>query len=259
MLNDVCSLITKASLPKGKAWELKPDGDYEKTIDGIGEILSIICEKAEAVKNVRNPLLTNLLNDLEREYGVLKNADLNEDERRAVLSEKKYNSIIQGNPERLQSILQQIDSRIKVYQNSPAVDPTSFIGQGFLIIDTGRGDAAGGAIPANSWPFVFFVGGDVTRDVDGSILTMEELVLSIEREQLVTDAIIAYKGIYNWTAATLVIGVKGFIHDAVGNIICDAVGNQLYSLFEFSFDGNWVDESGNTFVDDSGNNFNFYY
>lgn len=257
MLNDVCKLIVKAALPKGKAWEIKPDGDYQKTIDGIGEVLALLCEKAETVRNVRNPLFTTLLDDLEREYGVLKNADLNEDERRAVLAEKKYNSIIAGNPERLQSILQQIDPQINVYQNSPAVDPTPFIGQGFLIIDKGRGDSAGGSIPADSWPMVFFVGGEVTRDVDGSILTMEELVLSIEREQLVTDAIVAYKGIYCWTAATLVIGVKGYLHDAVGNIICDANGNQIYSLFEFANSGNWVDESANTFVDDSGNNFVF--
>jgi hypothetical protein len=254
-----CELTIRAALPKGAAWNPKAGGNYDKTIEGSGEILKEICTEAEKVATVRDPYKTFLLDDLEREFGILKNDILTDDERRSAIAQKKYNSIIQGNPERLQDILQQIDSRLNVYQNSPAVDPTPFIGQGFLIIDAGRGDSAGGAIPADSWPLVFFVGGAVTRAGDGSILTIEEVVLPIEKEKLVTDPIIGFKGSFTWCACVLVVGEKGYIHDAVGNFLVDANVNQIYSLFEWTADDIWVDDNGDNFVDDNGNDFNFYY
>jgi hypothetical protein len=258
-LAEACKFIFRAALPKGAAWKPKPGGNYDKILDGVGEIYTEICTEAEKVKTVRIPSETFLLDDLERDYGILKNDALTEQERRDNLDQKKYNSIIQGNPERLEEILQKVDPNLKVYQNSPAVDPEPFIGQGFLIISEGRGDSAGGLIPEDSWPLVFFVGGAATFDVDGSILTIDEVVLPVEKETLVTDPILAYKGLYDWCAAVVVTGTKGLLKDANNNFITDAVGNDIYVLFEFDFEGTLADESGNDVVDENGNLIEIYF
>jgi len=227
-MSSIGELIIKAAMPKGVAWKPKPNGNYDKILQGIGEIIDLIIDNTDNLREVRNPLLTEILNDLEREFGVLTNSALTDTERRLFLSEKKKNSIINGNPEGLQEILQKVDAGLFVYQNNPPVDPQPFIDQGFIIINNGRGDSTGGVIPTEDWPLLFFVGGVATRNVGGEIISMAEVILPIEKEEFATKPIVSYKGLYTWAVAKFLVGEKYYLVDAVDNQIVDGDGNNVY-------------------------------
>ncbi len=55
----------------------------------------------------------------------------------------------------------------------------------------------------NAWPFIFFVGGVETRDIDGSILDIERAEIPIERRDEFIRIILKYKPLDTW--GTLVV------------------------------------------------------
>ena len=258
-LEERCKLAIRAALPTGAAWTPKPGGNYDNYLEALGEIIALICENLNTVRDVRDPHKTDLLDDLERDFGIIKNDVDTEEQRRVVLAERMFNSVISGNPEGLERILQSVDPGFRVYQNSPAVDPQKFIDQGFVIISRGRGDTFSGPIPEESWPLVWFVGGEATFGVSGEIESMAELVLPIEKESQAVVPILSYKGLFTWAAATFVLGTKGYLEDAVGNFICDANDNNIYVLFEWQEQGNLNDQAGDFLVNDSGDKLRVYY
>ncbi len=231
MSNTIGELIIKAALPKGSAWKPKKDGNYDKILKTTGKIIDLILDKNDKIRKVRSPLETDVLDDLEREYGILTNILLTEAERRIFLDDKKKNLIIDGNPEGLEDILQKVDPGLFVYQNDPPVDPNPFLSEGFIIINNGRGDQTSGIpIPEENFSSVFFVGGVAVRNGMNEIISIDEVVLPIEKEEFVTDPIVAYKGLQVWCVAKLLVGVKKNLCDGAGNSITDAVGDNIYAV-----------------------------
>ena len=251
-------LVVKAALPRGAVWEPKKDGNYEKILAAIGDIFDLINTDVDNLRYITDPNRTIVLDDLERDYGIIRNDDLTEEERKNNLITQIRNSIIDGNENSLTTILQQISPDINVYQNNPPVDPQVFIDQGFVLISKGRGDTAG-TIAEESWPLVFFVGGAVTRDGTGRITSIEELVLPETKESLFVNPILAYKSLHSWAAVVMVLGTKQYLRDAQSNLICDANGNNIYVLFNFDNIGILDDSDGNVLVDPSGDNLEVYF
>jgi uncharacterized protein YmfQ (DUF2313 family) len=60
-------------------------------------------------------------------------------------------------------------------------------------------------IPTESdrWPFVFFIGGDATRDVDGRITEVERAEIPSERQNVFENIILKYKPLHSWAGLVI--------------------------------------------------------
>ena len=255
-LNSICELMIKSALPKGQAWRVKPGGNYDKVLQATGEILGSICERMENARYVRNPKKTFVLEDLEREFGILKNNNLSESERRTSLDAKKNQSPGGGTATDLQNALDNAGFDLQVHKNNPSVDPALFLTQNFQMVAggfnayAGRPDAfasiLGGELLVNgsvfdqeeayisqangasmfagntsavsgrfdglkrtpieytvptdpdTWGFVFFVGGDATRDVDGKLTKIEQGEVEATRQAELNRLILSIKPLFTW-------------------------------------------------------------
>jgi len=255
-LEKVCELLVRASLPKGAAWEPKTNGNYDKVISATGEIIKEICERAENARHVRDPQNTFLLDDLEREFGILKNEAFTEQQRRDNLSAKINMVPGNGTADDLQSALDAAGFDLQVHKNNPAVDPAIFLDQAFQMVAggdnayAGRPDAYAGRIGGellvngsvfeqveaylmqangstsyagnsnaisgyfesikrtpieytiptdpDTWGFVFFIGGDATRNVSGELTDIEQAEVELVRKEELKRIILSIKPMYTW-------------------------------------------------------------
>ena len=255
-LNSVCELIIKSALPKGQAWSPTPDGNYDKILQATGEIILNICTRMGNARYVRTPNKTFILDDLEREFGILKNNNLSESERRIILDAKKNQPPGGGTASDLQIALDNAGFNLQVHKNNPSVDPALFLTQNFQMVAGGDNAYAGeptayagllggellvngsvfeqfeayisqanGAsmfagntnaisgrfdglrrepieytIPTDpdTWGFVFFVGGDATRDVDGKLTKIEQGEVEQTRKEELLRLILSIKPIFSW-------------------------------------------------------------
>jgi hypothetical protein len=59
------------------------------------------------------------------------------------------------------------------------------------------------APPEPTWPLVFFIGGDVTRDIDGTILDIERVVIPDNLRALFRTIVLRFKPLYTWAAVAV--------------------------------------------------------
>ncbi len=254
--------IHKSLLPKGKAWSVKQGGDFDKLLSGSADNHQIVKDFLSQLANIRNPEATLVLDDLEREFGILKNPGISEEDRRMTLKSKMFARGGAGTIDDMQNALDTAGFILQVHSNSPAVDPALFLDQNFQVILNGpnafigREDAflnrSGGELLVNgdifslspayesqangatsflgnssanlgffinttqtlltppiptdpdSWPFIFFVGGDATRDPITDELTEIEIaeVDTIRRTELF-KIILKIKPIYTWAGLVI--------------------------------------------------------
>lgn len=256
-LSNTCNLLLKKALPKGAAWIPIPQGEYDLTLEAMSDIICLIANRLQESRYTRNAQLTNILTDLEREYGVLANKLLSEQERRDFLEGKINKSPGAGTADDLQDALDAAGFDLQVHKNDPAVDPAIFLLQNFqmvaggdnayagrpdayagllggeLLVNTfifdqfnayemqaggsvayaGRDEAVAGyfnslsripieyTIPTSSdnWPFVFFVGGDATRDpVTNELTNIEQGMVQSTREEELKRIIMSIKPLFTW-------------------------------------------------------------
>ena len=154
---------------------------------------------------VREPATTPYLADLEREYGLLPDAGLTEDERRAKLEAFAYCPQCSGAADYLQARLNAGGFAVQVHVNSPAVDTMPFIG------------GYGGEVITNPLPYardyddaykvrtlqyaLFFIGGAATRNAEGQITDVARV--TIPEAQLATfrSLVLRYKPVSSWAIA----------------------------------------------------------
>jgi hypothetical protein len=84
--SDLIRAIVDAVLPSGAAWEYKERGDLSKLYDGIADNAGEVQDFLSTLAYVRDPQLTSVLDDLEKDYDVKKDPNLNEQQRRDYLS-----------------------------------------------------------------------------------------------------------------------------------------------------------------------------
>lgn len=265
-LSQACKLVVRAAMPKGSVWIPKPGGNLDKIYDVTGDIIDLICKRMLNARFVRNPKKTFLLDDLEREYGIIKNDLLTELERRTRLDAKKNQSPGGGTATDLQAALDNAGFNVLVHKNNPPVDPALFLTQNFQMVAggdnafagfepisgppttafagllggellvngsvfeqspaitmqaggafafAGNGDAVAGRfdslnrepiiyeIPTDpeDWPFVFFVGGEATRDpITDELTAIEQGFVPNERRSEFETIILSIKPTYTWAA-----------------------------------------------------------
>lgn len=241
---------------RGPIWEPETLGDMDLLFDGIADNLAQIWLFVSSLADIRNPLKTIMLDDLEREYGIATNLLIPEATRRMRLAGIVYARSDNGTEDDMQAALRNVGFDVYVYQNSPAVDPDPFLSKAFQMVAggdnayAGRADAYAGStggellvngdifntsrvytsgagsglyagtghgageyedlliekieypIPTapNDWPLVFFVGGAVTRDGTGAILTIDNAIVDGARENEFKSTILRYKPLDTWAA-----------------------------------------------------------
>ena len=194
-------------LPKGSIWDLDEAGDLYKLLEGSGDNHTTIYEYLKTLAYIREPLQTSILPDLEKEYGLLLNTSLTDQERRDYLHGVAYAPRSTGTHEYLQEQLQAAGFNVQVHVNSPAVDPARFYG------------GAGGEMVTNNvvydrtivearkyqalWGYVFVVGGDAVRDADGSLAVVAPVIISSVLRNLFRELILKYKPLHSWGIAVI--------------------------------------------------------
>ncbi len=119
--------VLLALFPDGAIWNPKIDGDFEDLIAGMGLGSDEMHDAMEALANVRDPHLTTLLSDLEKEYGILTNENVDEQTRRDQLASIKYAKPGTGSHTDLQEKLQEAGFDLVVTPNCPINDPADFL------------------------------------------------------------------------------------------------------------------------------------
>ncbi len=188
---NISRAMIDALWPKGAIWTPAPDGGLDLFLDGNAENKEIVRIALEALATIQIADLTQYLDDMEREYGLIFDDSLSEPERRARLKNAITANQGYGTPWDMQTKLRAAGfTDIYVYQNDPPVDINLFLGNtpnvtfgdpqmsfgnpAFTFANSGGELVVNGAIfyagasfqypipGAEYWPSVFFVGGQAT-------------------------------------------------------------------------------------------------
>lgn len=116
---------------------IDPNGDLSKLFEGLAEDYQDIYDVLNNLANIRDPRLTDVLSDLEREYGIVSDTSLSDSVRRQMLAHIVYRRPTTASWEHLQNAL--IDAgftNLLVTQNNPVVDPADVSsGAGDLLVN----------------------------------------------------------------------------------------------------------------------------
>lgn len=171
-MSELMRAAIDAALPDGSIWNPEPDGDLDKLLDGSAENLETLRLFLSGIKDVRNPALTDYLDELEREFGVLTNMSLTDAQRRAQLHPLVYGRGGGGTIDDMQTALDNAGFNVTVYANDPAVDPDPFLNQIFQMVAGG-----GNAFAGNAGAFARRIGGELL--VNGDIFKMSRIFTSV--------------------------------------------------------------------------------
>jgi len=238
MSSELIQKTQKALLPPGSLWQVEEDGDLDQLLKGTADNWEDVRAFLETVGFVRDPLKTNLLEELEREFGIVPDFDLTEAERREQLAALKFDSVDGvGSDDDLQNLLQAAGFDVQVHRNDPPVDPALFVPPGELLlkgdvflIEPGTAAQCGGEttvcgnveavcgffrgssrtevtpdLPTDpdTFPFFFFVGGDATRDGGGFLTSILPATVPLHRRDRFRSFILEIKPWFTW--AVLII------------------------------------------------------
>lgn len=101
--------------------------------DATAAALEYIRADIKRIQYTRDPTNTLVLSDLEKEYGVITNDNLTEEQRINLLIPLVYAKKTNGTDDDLQTKFDQAGFDVTVYQNSPAIDPAIILDQNFVM------------------------------------------------------------------------------------------------------------------------------
>jgi len=219
--------VFKALLPPGSIWRPVPDGDFDRFIYGRGNNWQYLYNFLKALAYIREPMLTPILADLEKEYGIVTNTALSEEIRRQQLHSVAYAKPGTGSADDLQDALIAAGFVCQVHENDPIVDPALIISDADLLVNgdlvedqfpallfqcggpfvTGNVNAVLGYfrdmdrdlveyhIPTDPrrWNYIFFVGGNRTGPT-----TIVPADIPAERTETFKKIILKYKPLHSW-------------------------------------------------------------
>lgn len=171
--------ILDALLPGGSIWNVKPDGQMDDLLEALGENDDRLADDLCCLCAIRDPFLTPLLSDLEKEYGVATDLNLSEEDRRLQLASVVYNGENNGSRTDLQNALNDAGFDVQVHENSPAVDPDIFLNSIPFMV-AGGDNAYAGFFPTTPGVYTSIAGktgGELL--VNGAIFKQEPDYLSV--------------------------------------------------------------------------------
>lgn len=143
--------IINSELPKGSVWDVKQNGGLDLLFEGLADNNQVVKDFLQNLESLRNPIDTQILDDLEREYGVSTNVVLSEAIRRQRLLAKKTDKSGNGTDWFIQNKLREAGFDVYVYRNDPPSNPSTILNESFISyfggVDSffGGGDAYFGA------------------------------------------------------------------------------------------------------------------
>ena len=221
-MSDLTRKMIDAFLPPGAIWTPQEDEDFDKLLEGMADNAEVVRAFLDQLADIRRPSATplELLSDLEKEFGIVTNTNLTEQQRRDQLASIKFSRGGNGGKDFLEASLRDAGFDVYVHENDPPVDPAPLVSTTSFIV-AGRVGRSAASLTSEDWPLVFFIGGPATRDGGTGEL------LSIEIASIPIDGAVTFKRIiqrsmpmHAW-AATAVVGNKvnyfGFDEDPGAN------------------------------------------
>lgn len=227
----------QALLPEGAIWVPATDEELDQLLTAMSENWLEAYNSAFGLGDVRDPRNTQLLEELEREFGFLRNPNLSEQTRRQQVGAVKYENTDQRNSDDdVQNFLQSASFDVQVHHNDPAVDPALFAGDillnGGLYLQKpeylmqcggeiafcgyqdagatiqsvcGRFDVFSFAdfeydlpIDPAVWPFIYFIGGPAVRDGNGFLTSIAPADVPLNRKNKFIELILSAKPWMDW-------------------------------------------------------------
>jgi len=124
--------ILEALLPPD--FVVDKSSDLQKILEGWGELIAKDSALISRVSDIRNPLKTDFLAELELEAGLIYNSFLSEITRRDRLAARRLRRNEAGWQKSLQDVLDKAGFGLTVHMNYPTVDPNMFTGEAFAIV-----------------------------------------------------------------------------------------------------------------------------
>ena len=155
--------VYDALLPSGSLWVPEESEDFDKLLDGMAENSEAVRAFLATLADIRRPSKTTLLADLEKEFGIVKNENLTDEERRAQIAAIKFSKGGNGDKDFLEDALQAAGFNVFVHENEPPVDPGPLLDSEEYTVAGHQGKLSAD-LTSEDWPMVFFVAGTATRD-----------------------------------------------------------------------------------------------
>lgn len=162
--NELMKQVLESLLPPGDIWAAEQGADFDLLLEGKALTFEETRSFLECLAHIRNPNLTPILSDLEKEFGILTNNNLSEEIRRTRLAAQVFFIDSNGSEYDLQKQLRDAGFDVYVYQNNPAIDPAIFLDQSFQMVADG-----GNAFAGRADAYAGKVGGELL--VNGDIFT----------------------------------------------------------------------------------------
>jgi len=229
--------------PKGSAWRPKIDGQFDKLVEGIAANEEFERAFLAGIARIRDPQTTPYLDDLEYEYGLIKDNRLTEAERRDQLQAIVYAIAGSGSETYLQDILHTAGfTQCFVYQNNPPVNPNSFLSSSALMVANG-GNHYAGYYPV-SLPTTAVAGW--TNGI-GELIVNGDLFQQYVAIEMVAGAGIAYAG-YHTAGPPPYLSVCGYFSDTQRQPV-EYIVPQTKETWPFVF---FISHAGFELIDDPG-------
>ena len=216
-----------ALLPGGSLWQPESGADLDLLLDGMASNIETMRLFLHTLARIRNPLLTTVLSDLEREYGIIPDSRVSDTVRRQRLLATKTDGSSDGTLEWVQDKLTLAGFEVQLHSNDPAVNPATFLDfdtspqfdeptalfgpEGQYFVCPGGSLLVNGPVYYNQllvdytspaatqyWPMVFFIGGGATRGSSNELIALEWAKVPIIRKAEFIRLIIKYKPMHTW-------------------------------------------------------------
>ena len=223
-MSDLMRAVYDAVLPPGSIWTPEEEKEFDQLLDGMAENSEVVRLFLADLANIRRPSKTTLLDDLEKEFGIVKNENSADDIRRSQIAAIKFSKGGIGDRDFLQNALTTAGFDVQVHENTQPVDPG-------LLLDSEEYSAAGhennlsADLISDDWPLVFFVGGDATIGGGGEITDLQYGFINVDSVPVFKKILKAIMPMHAW-AGVKIIGFKsdyfGFDEDPDANTFGDA-------------------------------------
>ena len=122
-MSNLMRAVYDALMPPGSVWTPEEAKEFDQLLDGMAENSELVRTFLADLANLRRPSKTTLLDDLEKEFGIVKNENLTNEDRRAQIAAVKFSKGGTGDKDFLQNALQTAGFEVQVHENDPPVDP----------------------------------------------------------------------------------------------------------------------------------------
>lgn len=232
-MSDLMRAVYDALLPPGSIWTPEEGKEFDQLLDGMAENSEVVRAFLADLANIRRPSKTILLDDLEKEFGIVKNENLSDDERRAQVAAIKFSKGGNGDKDFLQNALTTAGFDVQVHENSPPVDPGLLLDSEEYATSGHDGNLSADLI-SDDWPLVFFVGGDATLGGGGEITDLQYGFINVDSVPVFKRILKAIMPMHAW-AGVKIIGFKsnyfGFDEDPDANTFGDVGDPDVGGLF----------------------------